>query len=383
MTHTIDVSRGERVGTVSNQWASRPDDQKFLNLKDLRAQVARWADESTSVEVLPAEIEAVYSEDDTDYLRLQIGGNAVDATHYAYDQVARMAGAPARYLRTLPGPLAATCLNYGLQSAEQKAVAAYLRTGGGEPTIRAITSPRYGRIYDRDVVDAVIRVQEAGDWKVPGCIDWAARTGVAYNPRVDVTKDSTTLYASDRDVFFFLVDDLNPIEVGKLANGDPDLMFRGFYVWNSEVGDKTFGIATMYLRGVCQNRNLWGVEGFNEIRFAHTSGAPDRFFTEASPALLEYANGSTSKVVMGVAAAKNRIVAKTDEERVEFLARFGFSEKTSRSLIGISLEEEQRPPESVWDFAQAITASARQETYQDQRIKLEAIAGRMLDRVAA
>lgn len=43
-------------------------------------------------------------------------------------------------------------------------------------------------------------------WKVPGVLDWS--TGV-YNPRVDITKDTTTLYASDRDVFLFLVDDLN------------------------------------------------------------------------------------------------------------------------------------------------------------------------------
>lgn len=383
MTHAIDVSKGRTIGTVSQQWAARPDDQKFLTLADLRAQVAQWADESTAVEVLPAEIEAVYSDDDPDYLALTVDGEKLDATHYAYNQVALLAGAPSKYLRSLPGPLAATCLNFGLQSTEQRAVSAYLRNASGERTLRAITSPRYGRIYDRDVVDAVIRVQEAGDWKVPGCIDWASKTGVAYNPNVDVTTETTTLYASDRDMFVFLVDDLNPIEVGRLANGDPDLMFRGFYVWNSEVGDKTFGIATMYLRGVCQNRNLWGVEGFNEVSFAHRSHAPDRFIAEAMPALEVYAHAGTNKLITGVHAAKNRILAKTDEDRIETLARLGFSEKTAKRLIAISLVEEDRPPESLWDFAQAITASARREQYQEERLRLEAIAGRLLDRVTA
>jgi hypothetical protein len=42
-------------------------------------------------------------------------------------------------------------------------------------------------------------------WKIPGVLDWS--TGV-YNPCVDITKSTTTLYASDRDVFLFLVDDL-------------------------------------------------------------------------------------------------------------------------------------------------------------------------------
>ncbi len=44
-------------------------------------------------------------------------------------------------------------------------------------------------------------------WKVPGVLDWS--TGV-YNPDVDISRDTTTLYASDRDVFLFLVDDHNP-----------------------------------------------------------------------------------------------------------------------------------------------------------------------------
>ncbi|MCC0003435.1 MAG: FAD-dependent oxidoreductase [Methylobacteriaceae bacterium] len=95
-------------------------------------------------------------------------------------------------------------------------------------------------------------------------------TGI-YNPNVDVTKDTTTLYASDRDVFLFLVDDLNPIEAGRLPDGSPDLYFRGFYCWNSEVGAKTLGIASFYLRAVCQNRNLWGVEDFEEITIRHSN----------------------------------------------------------------------------------------------------------------
>lgn len=71
---------------------------------------------------------------------------------------------------------------------------------------------------------------------------------MTHNPYVDVTKDTTTLYASDRDIFLFLVDDTHPIEAGRLPNGEPELFFRGFYAWNSEVGSTTLGIATFYLR---------------------------------------------------------------------------------------------------------------------------------------
>src|SRR3954467_6710824 len=97
---------------------------------------------------------------------------------------------------------------------------------------------------------------------------------MTHNPFVEITKDTTTLYASDRDVFLFLVDDTHPIEAGRLPNGDPDLYFRGFYCWNSEVGSKTLGIASFFLRAVCMNRNIWGVEGFQEISRSGTANSP-------------------------------------------------------------------------------------------------------------
>ncbi len=119
----------------------------------------------------------------------------------------------------------------------------------GRTELRAVTGPDYGRIFDHELVEAVQKIAGNGTgdtrWKVPGVLDWSTSI---YNPHADITKDTTTLYASDRDVFLFLVDDLNPIEAGKLPDGSPDVFFRGFYCWNSEVGAKTLGIASFYLR---------------------------------------------------------------------------------------------------------------------------------------
>lgn len=385
MTHKIDHTKGQCISTVSAQWASRPDDQKFTSLGALRQQVATWADESSTVNVLPADITCIYDGEDHDALRIEVAGSNVVPTHWSFDSVCRAAGAPANYMRNLPAPLAAVNLNYGLKTAEPKEIAAYVRQNG-MTTLRGITSTRYGRILDREVVDAVMQIAGNGTgdtrWKVPGCIDWSSEFGVAYNPNVDITKQNTTLYASDRDVFLFLVDDRNPIEVGKLDDGSPDLMFRGFYVWNSEVGSKTFGFAGMYLRGVCQNRNLWGVEGFQELTFRHTSSAPDRFIEEAIPALELFSEASTSKLITGVQAAKAAVVAKSDEDRLDFLARYGFSERAAKRICTTVEEEEGHLPESVWDFAQGVTATARVEQFQEARIALEQIAGRMLDKVA-
>jgi hypothetical protein len=201
-----------------------------------------------------------------------------------------------------------------------------------------------------------------------------------HNPFVDITKDTTTLYASDRDVF--LVDDTHPIEAGRLPNGEPDLYFRGFYCWNSEVGSKTLGIASFYLRAVCMNRNLWGVEGFEEISIRHSKFAAQRFAHEAAPALTNFAHSSAAPFVAGIRAARERIVARTDDDRETFLRKRRFSKAETGKIIETVLSEKGRPPESIFDFVQGITAHARTEAHQDTRLELEAKAKTLLEKVA-
>jgi hypothetical protein len=203
---------------------------------------------------------------------------------------------------------------------------------------------------------------------------------MTHNPFVDITKDTTTLYASDRDVFLFLVDDTNPIEAGRLPDGSPDLYFRGFYCWNSEVGSKTLGIASFYLRAVCMNRNLWGVENFEQITIRHSKFAGQRFAHEAAPALASFANSSPAPFVAGIKAARERIVARTDDDRETFLRKSGFSKSETTKIIETVLAEENRKPESIFDFVQGITAVARTKAHQDARLELEGKAKRLMER---
>ena len=289
--YKVDLSRGDRVGRVSSEWFARPDDERYLSLSELHASVLRRAERSRTRTVESAAIRVEARRDDPEGLSLVLpdAPEPVAPTHWSFGQLASLVGAPSAYLRQLPATLAGINLQYGL-SAHRAEQVKTLETANGRLELRAVTGPDYGRIYDHELVAAVQRI--AGDgtgdtrWKVPGVLDWSS--GV-YEPRVDVSKQTTTLYASDRDVFLFLVDDLNPIEAGRLPDGAPDLYFRGFYCWNSEVGARTLGIASFYLRAVCQNRNLWGVEDFQEISIRHSKHAASRFAHEAAPALTRFA----------------------------------------------------------------------------------------------
>ncbi|WP_316859151.1 DUF932 domain-containing protein [uncultured Cohaesibacter sp.] len=382
--YKVDLDRGERVGRVSSEWFSRPDDERYLSLDTLAEAVRTRAEHSRSRVVESAAIHVEASRDNPERLSLMLpGANAPTApTHWSFGQLASQVGAPAAYLRQLPAALAGINLQYGLATHRAEQIKTY-ETESGRVELRAVTGPDYGRIYDYELVEAVQRIAGNGTgdtrWKVPGILDWS--TGI-YNPHVDITKDTTTLYASDRDVFLFLVDDRNPIEAGRLPDGSPDLFFRGFYCWNSEVGAKTLGIASFYLRAVCQNRNLWGVEDFQEIKIRHSKYAASRFAHEAAPALRNFANSSPTPFINGIKAARERIVASSDEDRTDFLRKRGFSKAETGKIIDIVLDEEGRPPESVFDFVQGITALARTKTHQDVRLDMEGLAKKLMDRIA-
>jgi hypothetical protein len=98
---------------------------------------------------------------------------------------------------------------------------------------------------------------------------------------------------------------------------------------------------------VCQNRNLWGVEDFQEIAIRHSKYAASRFAHEAAPALTRFANSSPQGFVNGIKAARQQIVARTDEDRDDFLRKRGFSKAESGKIIEKVLMEEGRPPESI------------------------------------
>jgi len=377
--YTVDISRGRNIGRVSSEWFSRPDDEKFLSLDELYDSVRRRADRARTRVVDSHDVRVEASIDNAECLSLIVPGEAepIAPTNWSFGQLSSLVGAPASYLRNLPAALAGINLQHGLLSHRGEQVK-LLKTHERRAELRAVTGPDYGRIWDHELVAAVMKIAGNGvsdtRWKVPGVLDWGS---MRYNPYVDVTREATTLYASDRDVFLFLVDDTHPIEAGKLPNGEPDLFFRGFYCWNSEVGSKTLGIATFYLRAVCMNRNLWGVENFEEISIRHSKFAANRFAHEAAPALETFADSSALSFIEGIKTARGRIVARTDEDRETFLRKNGFSKPDTAKIIQSVIAEEGHPPASLFDFVQGITAHARAKSNQDNRLEIEGKARKL------
>jgi len=166
-------SNGQNRQEVNRNWSRRSPDQRFPSLSALHAAVAgreaiasEAVIESHKIEIfapIPTTIE------DTNILSVGLpDGTEVGPTHWAFNQLCGLGKAPAKYLRRKPSQIVADALTDDLR-----------RNRGGAPIksyvlgdeLAAVTGADYGRIWDREVVEAVQMI--AGDgtgdmrWKIP------------------------------------------------------------------------------------------------------------------------------------------------------------------------------------------------------------------------
>jgi len=352
---------------ASREWFSRPDDERYLTLDHLYANTLARADASVA-RTIPNKSLVIRGDADPGgelYLEHDDLGT-MDPTHWSLGQLATISRTPAKWIRdiaTVPtGPaMAAHAINLGLRHLADRALvqAMTLPTGPGLPTgkLRCIVGPDYGRIYDHEVVRAVMDANEDGRWHVP------AASYQAKNP-----KRATTLYASDRDVFIFLVDEKNPISVQ--MDGAVRNLFRGFMVWNSEVGHHKFGFMTFLYDYICDNRMVWGAREVKEISIKHTKNAPDRFAREVRPMLRAYAEASVMDVDSQLERAARKKVGSTDEEVMDWLRRHEFTKKEGEAILRTAKAEEGGA-RTVWELVNGGTALARAIPHNDDRVLLE------------
>ena len=358
------------------QWMSRAPDERFTSLIDMQAFKRRVRDNSRSHVLSSRKVNLLPVEDDP--RALQVVGGAFPAaarTHWSFGQLCSLASpgnSPASYFRetNMPAPMIADCLNYNLRftrGVEDIGVLLTANEDGSVNELRSVNGPNYGRIYDADVVDTLVEKfgdGVSGQWRVPG----------EFGHRVTVDKGNTTLYASDRDMFVFLAEEENRIELPNRRAGRFGSFARGFFVWNSEVGKTTLGAGFFLFDYVCCNRIIWGADQYTEVRIRHTKGAPDRWLEEVTPVLREYSQASAKPVIQAIEDARNKRV-ETDLD--QFLAnRFG--KNAVPAIKACHEQEEGRPIETLGDVTTAATAFARSRPNTDKRLEIERTAGELL-----
>lgn len=367
------------IGAAQRHWFTRPADQRFETLDALHTSIAgRTAramdytlDLGEEVTAIPQHLVTSNPEPEDRALAILSKKGELVPTHWAFGQLCQRIKAPASYLRTLPASLATKLLNHGFKGGidEELRKGRFLADADPEcerPTVlRAVTSETYGRIWDKDVVELAQRIVQRSD-------------GVLHNP-IDWSKKGSGLFASDRDVFIFLVDG------GSIVNGggDRDQLHRGIYLWNSECGKTTFGVDLFYFRLVCGNLGLMGVEQAVSLRIRHTSQAPARFEGEAWPQVQDWMQSSVKPMESLIQQAKHFELPSEPEKRLEFLLenkhmkRVGLTRGEFKSAIAYA-EREEGQCGNLWDLHNGLTAYARDLAHVDARVEVSRKAGVIL-----
>jgi hypothetical protein len=377
---------------ASKQWSKRPADERFWTLSEMLTATEQHRVNAVQGNATLGNLSFIAQGDDV--LLTGSTGKTASLGHYAFGQASRIVGAPADYLRTLPAELASNCLNNGLKNTDHDRGIQLLLNRGSTMNCRSITSDRYSRIWNCDIVKRVQPLEEMG-WRTPparpACDDSRARRatesdclknrmdGLGIKPGDMIAPAG--LYASDKDMFAFLINEDRMIDAGggsKLA--------RGVFIENSEVGDRAFKITTFLYNSVCGNHIVWGASQVNELRVVHVGEANDKAFGNIRAELREYADESVSDMEAKIKSAKKLLIGSTKDEVVNtlFAKRIsGFSQNDIEASYEMAVKFPQDHPDSspasVWGMAQGITRLSQQSKHADARVKLDRIAGKVLE----
>lgn len=346
-----------------HQWAIRLPDERFPTLEELyaftKARKERSSEEVRNLEHVELKV--------TPDCAIAMNGETPQAmfTNWAFSQLCSALRAPAGYLRRLSPDLVRDCLAHSMKVTHEqcKIMLRSTPTGDGvheECWATAFTSPSYGRIWDADVVESLMASVEGSGWHVPPA-------------HPNHGSENAGLYASDRDMFAFLVNDESPVEIGNARLG------RGFFIWNSETGASTFGLTTFLYNYTCGNHVVWGAEQVNELRIIHRNKALDRFYADAIPALNRFVESRslTDSVRSVVGRAMDTKVGSSLEEVLTWFAPKPFSKR--ELIAGLEAgKAEGDDTGTVWGMVQGITAYARNLRHTNERVDLERRAGALL-----
>jgi hypothetical protein len=342
------------------QWVSRSPDERFTSIEALLDFTGKR--KRDSVEGLRSlRSLRVYASHGG---ALNLNGHLPHAilTNWAFSQLCQRVGAPAGYLRSLPADVAAQCLEYGIgKSADECNILTRKNADADGDAVAnlaaAFTSGSYGRIWDYDVLSELQSAIAETAWRTPP----------------SSSDDPRGLYASDRDMFVFLINDEQPIEVGNAQ------LSRGFFCWNSETGAATFGLTTFLYNHVCGNGVVWGADQVEELKIVHRNRALSRFYSEAVPVLNRFVENRSldDRIKNMVGRAMNQRTGSTLEE---ILALFKDEPFTSNEIASAwnTGQAEGEDTTTLWGMVQGFTAVARGLQFADKRVSLERRAGALL-----
>lgn len=400
---------GKTLEVAANQWANRPDDQRFWTIQDAKARSKAHAD---SAIVKAATMGALRLEADGTRLNL-VGKSEIPAelTHYSFGQLSRLLGAPASYLRALPATLAAQNLNHGLKARAERSLANQdedkvnlLMHRNGHFLARSINTDTYDRVWNWEVFEAIERNLLSEGWRVAPArpspsmaegitrlateadvIDWKNANMGGAPIKVGDRIGPAGIYVSDHDMFAFLVYPQATMDV------DGTVLSAFSITRNSEVGECSVEQTIGLCDGVCGNHLIWGARDITRVSAKHVKGENRergntmRNFEVKSAKLA--GDFDLRAFERQIQAAKGKVIAATKDEVLDGL--FAFAKKRNLTLLsrkalaaGYEIAENTPRygnPNTVWAQVNGLTELSQKTGYADDRHAMDIQAGRLME----
>ncbi len=386
---------------ASNQWATRPADERFWNLGEMYDALNKVKEESREYEVPLSQLHLVEKyNSDSSYpdIGIEYNDSVTSFNHWSFGQFSSLAGAPASYLRTLPAELVIKNLNHGLNNrGNDNPMQLMIRqheSNGLE--LRSVTT-KLTRLWNAEKVKSLMQLSERG-WMTPparpapGSLDPRCRPatiddivpgqdGFGLSVRVGDMIGPAGLYAGDEDMFVF------QIHPQRFIEEDGSDFMRGYFLSNSEVGGGSLVLEAFLLENVCGNHIVWGATDVFKIRKSHKGKDILQMDFGMMQRLKSYANESTQQERQIIHKSKGIILgSKKEEVVVEILGKsrqlgHGLTETQLNNGYDIAVEREdtaKAPPTSLWGMVHALTRLSQQKANAGDRNDIDTGAGKLL-----
>ncbi|WP_315792287.1 hypothetical protein [Bradyrhizobium sp. SZCCHNRI1002] len=353
---------------ANRQWESRPADERFGSLQAMHDAAIRFKTTARVEDIKAKALRAAAIGDDLVLEADGIGRSIMN--NWSFSQLATRASAPTAYLKTLPAQLAAECLNVGLEREHRgengdKSVQLLL----GQHSARAITSDKYSRIWNADITSRLLELEARGPWQpAPAAFD-----------------GSRGLYLGDRDMFAFLVDNERRI----FEKGPGGGLSRGFFCWNSEVGDASFGIMTFLYEYVCGNHRVWGVQNVAEAKVIHIGrDQSSKAFDMMQVEVKKYAETSAADDELRIQRCRRHVLGAKKDDVLDAIFKLKVPGLT-KTVAGEAYDLAEKrvdwygAPTTVWGYAGGLTEIARDQPNASDRHALNMAASKIMDLAAA
>jgi len=258
--------------------------------------------------------------------------------------------------------------------------------------LRCVTSKDYTRIWNWQVAEMALALQEQEGWVTPP----ARPCGLTNVPVRRATKDDVLqkcshpglgikvgdeispagLYASDHDCYIFQVNEDIQIDAG-----GGEMLYRGCIWENSECGESRFRGTMFLFDSVCSNHILWNTKIVAEVSIVHR-GRADETFREAMAGAANLMQASSAEDAQRIQAAKSYILGPTREKVVEMVFRrnFGLSKQDCDGAYVLAerhQDDHGGNPTSAWGYAAGLTRLS-QGQFADKRSEMDRAAGKLM-----